>query len=159
MTMTPAGSGSRRVRLYDPGIAQDILDAVEEGQGVDAFCKTIGFRPATFRGWIVDNVDDLAARYARAKKIAGDALAELARAVAAGEHRTGPDDHVAVGRDKLNVDTIKWHAAKIAPTTYGDSSTLEIKTETTDTPIVPRTPEERAAARAAFLAKHNRPPE
>jgi hypothetical protein len=154
MTMTPAGSGSRRVKLYQPDVAELIIDAIEEGQGVTAFCKTIGFRPATFHGWVIDNVDDLAARYARAKRIGAEFLAEEARRIAAGEHRTGPDDHVAVSRDRLNADTIKWHAAKIAPTVYGDSSTLNIQSTEGDTPIVPRTPEEKEAARAAFLAKH-----
>jgi len=156
MTMTPAGSGSRRVRKYDPGIADQILDAVEEGIGVDAYCKTIGFRPATFRGWVVDDVDGLAAKYTRAKKVAADALAELARSIAAGEHRTGPDDHVAVSRDRLNVDTIKWHAAKIAPTVYGDSSTLNIQSAEGEAVIVPRPAEEKEAARAAFLEKHSK---
>ena len=156
MTMIPAGPGSRRVRQYDPSIAQEILDAIEEGQSVRKFCETIGFRAATFHGWVVDDIDGLSQRYTRAKKISADTLAELARSVAAGEHRTGPDDHVAVSRDRLNADTIKWHAAKIAPTVYGDSSTLQIKSVEGDETIVPRSPEEKEAARAAFLEKHSK---
>lgn len=156
MTMIPAGSGSRRSRPYDPSIAQDILDAIEEGIGVATYCRSIGFRAATFHGWVVDDIDGLGSRYTRAKKISADTLAELARQVAAGEHRTGPDDHIAIGRDKLNVDTIKWHAAKIAPTVYGDSSTLQIKSVDGESTIIPRTPEEKEAARAAFLEKHSK---
>lgn len=154
MTMTPAGRGSRRVKLFRPEIAEQILDAIEEGRSVRSICEEIGFHTATFHGWVVDDVEGLAGRYTRAKAVGNESQVERIAEIAEGKHRTGPDDHVAVGRDRLHVDTLKWHAAKTAPTKYGDSTTLQIKDVNDTITIVPRTPEEINAARAAFLAKH-----
>ncbi len=154
--MTPDGRGSRRVKLFRPEIAEAILDAIEEGRSVRSICEEIGFSKATFHGWVVDDVEGLASRYTRAKAIGNEALVERIIEVSEGQHRTGPDDHVAVSRDRLNVDALKWIAAKVAPTKYGDSTTLQIKDVNDTITIVPRTKEEIAAARAAFLAKHGK---
>jgi hypothetical protein len=156
MTMTPNGRGSRRVKLFRPEIAEQILDAIEEGRSVRSICEEIGFHKSIFHGWVVDDVEGLASRYTRAKAIGNETIVERIAEIAAGEHRTAPDDHVAVGRDRLHVDTLKWHAAKVAPTKYGDSSTLQIKDVNDTITIVPRTKEDIAAARAAFLAKHGK---
>lgn len=156
MTMTPDGRGSRRVKLFRPEIAELILDAIEEGRSVRSICEEIGFPKSTFHGWVVDDVDGLGGRYARAKVIGNETIVERMAEIAAGEHRTGPDDHVAVSRDKLHFEALKWHAAKTTPTKYGDSSTLQIKDVNDTITIVPRTKEDIAAARAAFLAKHGK---
>lgn len=154
MAMTPK-PGYRRVKKYDPDIAEQILEAIEEGVGVTKFCKSIDFRPSTFHGWVIDDVDGLAARYTRAKKVGAEADHERAREVAAGAHRTA-DDKIAVMRDRLEVDTIKWSVARKNPRVYGEASLLHVISEEADTKIIPRTQEEKDAARAAFLERHSK---
>jgi transposase-like protein len=154
MTMTPK-PGYRRVKKYDPDIAEKIIEAIEDGSSMVEICRELDFRVSTFHGWVVDNVDGLAAKYARAKKISAEKDFELAREIALGKHRT-TDGKIEVMRDRLSVDYLKWSNARKNPKLYGEASLLHVVSDAVDEKIVPRTQEEKDAARAAFLERHSK---
>ena len=63
-----------RPRAYTPETAEQILERVANGGTVKGACRALGIAPATFFGWIVDNVDGLAGRYSRAQRLQVQAL-------------------------------------------------------------------------------------
>lgn len=78
--------------------------------------------------WVVDDREGFAAKYARARDIGIDSMADETIAISddgsndtylddAGIVRTNSD---VVQRSKLRVDTRKWYLSKIAPNRYGD---------------------------------------
>lgn len=65
-------------------------------------------------------------RYARAREAGQDALADDVLDISDGGERASEsgevqgDDSARVQRDRLKCDARRWHAAKVAPTKYGD---------------------------------------
>lgn len=107
-----------------------------EGEALRAICRTPGFPAAsTVRMWVVDNVDGLAERYARAREAQAHALADDLLALA----DDGQNDWMAdndpdnpgyklngehVQRSRLRYDARKWLASKILPKVYGEKLDL-----------------------------------
>lgn len=90
---------------------------------------------STVRGWALDDTGGFSAKYARARDLQADCLAEEIVAISdeAPEVVTrGEDDakEVAldsgfVARQRLRVDARKWFASKVAPKKYGDRQQVE----------------------------------
>ena len=99
---------------YSDEIADEICRRLEEGESLNAICKTTGYPPAsTVRLWASEDVCGFAAKYARARD-AGlehhiDGLLALA-----------DDESIPPDSRRLRVDTRKWIASKLAPKRYGD---------------------------------------
>ena len=67
---------------------------------------------ALVRSWAIDNVDGFSARYARAREIQADVLAEDTVEIA--------DTEEDPQKARVRIDARKWFASKVAPKKYGD---------------------------------------
>lgn len=102
------------------------------GHSLRAICRDAGMPPpSTVRWWVVDDRNGFAARYARARDVGLDDLAEEIIDISddAGNdwmESNDPDNpgwranHDHIQRSKLRVDARKWYVAKLAPKRYGD---------------------------------------
>jgi hypothetical protein len=95
----------------------DILARLEQGEGLKTICGSAG--AAAFRRRIRADVAGLASRYARARSIGLDAIAEQMAEIAA-------DDKRDANSRRVHVDTLKWLLSKLRPDKYGDISRTEI---------------------------------
>lgn len=95
-------------------------------------CKLEGIASGTFCGWVVEDFDGLAERYARAQQIRAQILADEIIAISDdGSNDTYKDeegrvrtDNDVLQRSRLRVDTRKWVLAKALPKIYGDKVQL-----------------------------------
>jgi len=112
-------------------------------------CKADDMPPeSTVRLWVADDVDGFAARYARARNVGLDALADeyievcatpvKARKIKTVHAQLGPGEEPesdgveievttgdAVDRSRLHADGLKWYLSKCAPKRYGDKVEVE----------------------------------
>jgi len=105
---------------YTPELAELLCDKIAEGQPVLAICDDPGLPSRkTFYRWLEAH-EDFRHKYARARAIQADALAE--KALLRGLAST-PETAQA---DRVALDALKWSAGKIAPKKYGDRAALEL---------------------------------
>jgi hypothetical protein len=123
-----------RSSKYTDKIADEICERLANGDSLNEICNPPA--PATFpvseaavRAWALDDKPPgFAARYARARDMGMDALAERALQIAADGSRDYTIDKYGkpmliaehVQRSRLICDQIKWHVAKMAPKRYGE---------------------------------------
>lgn len=107
-----------RPTTYSAEIADEICRRLAEGETLSAICRDEGM-PArtTFLQWVRDNRDGLSDKYARARELGLEALADELIEIADG----GSDDWQ---RDRLRVDTRKWLLARLLAHRYGDRVTV-----------------------------------
>jgi len=106
-------SGRGRPSLYTEEIADRICELMTTGESVLAISKMDGMpSEAAIRRWYTDDFQGFAAKYARARDIQADAVAE--RAIADAKAAKDP------GLGRLVYDAMKWHASKLAPKKYGE---------------------------------------
>lgn len=113
-------SGKRprgRPTTYTQEIADEICRRLAEGETLRAICRDMGLAIGTVLGWVRDDRDGFAERYARARDIGYEVMADELIDIADG----GSDDWQ---RDRLRVDARKWLLAKALPKRYGDRVTL-----------------------------------
>lgn len=124
-----------RPTVHDPDVADQILDLVSEGKSLRHACRIVKDAPpeSTVRRWVVDDRDGFAARFARARALGLEALADETLEIADdgtgdewidsdGRERVNSD---VIARSKLRVDTRKWLLSKLKPDVYGDSTKVE----------------------------------
>ena len=95
----------------------EILNRLEQGEGLKSICGEAG--AAAFRRRVVDDTGGLASRYARARNIGLDALAEQIVEIAS-------DDKRDANSRRVEVDARKWLLSKLRPDKYGDSTRTEL---------------------------------
>ncbi len=79
--------------------------------------------------WVDRDIDGLADRYARARAIGLDVMADELLEISDEEPGTldnGATDSGRVAHHKLQVDTRKWLMAKLAPKRYGERTAMEL---------------------------------
>ena len=150
-----------RPSSYNPELAAAICERLAAGESLRSVCREPDMPPeSTVRGWVIDNVQDFSAQYARARDIGLDVLAEETLAIAdtpvEGVRREESDDGFKeiredmLGHRRLQIDTRKWLLSKLAPKKYGERTSMELTganggpVEISDT--------ERAAKIAAIMA-------
>lgn len=103
---------------YTDKIAERICERIIEGESLTRICRDADMpcKMSVLR-WL-DSRPEFSAQYARAREQQQDTLADLAREKA--ETATPEDWQVK----RLQIDTIKWHAGKVAPKKYGDRTAL-----------------------------------
>lgn len=104
-----------RPSSYTTETAEAICKRLEEGETIKAICASDGMPDwETVRRWL-RNREDFRAQYARAREISAEALEmeiiEVSR-------KAFDKDSAAAAR--VQVDALKWIAAKRAPKVYGD---------------------------------------
>jgi len=137
-----SGGGSGRPSVYTEQSASIILERLAAGKGLKTICDADDALPLdqTVRGWVIDDREGFAARYARARDLGLDRMAEETIEVADTcepgvkvKETQDEDGSVTVEKmtadmiehRRLRVDTRKWYLSKIAPKRYGDRLTQE----------------------------------
>lgn len=121
--------------IYTEGLADEICRRLEAGEALIAICRDKDMPPApTVRRWFTEDYQGFAAKYARARDIGLDHMAEELIEIADDSSRdwiTTEDgreipDHDHINRSKLRVDTRKWLLSKLAAKRYGDKTTVDL---------------------------------
>ncbi len=132
-TATAKGRANKRKTgapsKYSAGIADEICKIIaSSSMGLAAICKSNPKFPsrAAFYVWM-DSHKELQDKYARAKELQADYMAEEIIAISDdGQNDTYDRDGVEVAnnefiaRSRLRVDARKWLAGKLAPKKFGD---------------------------------------
>lgn len=128
-----------RLTDYTPEIGDQICEAIENSvRGIDHICKANETFPCaqTFRRWL-KQYPELRAKYALAKEVQADKIADETIEIAYDDKKdykvivdeNGEEKTVfvseSVGRARLKVDTLKWHASKLAPKKYSEKQQNE----------------------------------
>lgn len=115
-------SKAGRPTIYSEELAEEICDRIAKGESVKQICadKESGWLPgeSTVYRWLNEN-EAFRERYALAREAQADGEFDQARDIA----MNATAENVQVAR--LQVDTIKWRAGKLAPKKYGDSVKVE----------------------------------
>lgn len=108
------------LNTYTPEIGEEICLALMQGISLNTTCKKLGIATSTVCTWLTqpDKVE-FAEKYARAREVMADTLAEEILDIADNEKLT-PDSR------RIRVDVRKWYAGKVRPKKYGDKTTQEI---------------------------------
>ena len=147
---------------YSQEIADIICARLADGESLNAICKDDGFpAESTVRGWALDDIEGFAAKYARAREIGYERLADEILKIADTPEKGTKIVSKATGIEitegdmiehrRLQVDARKWMLAKMLPKKYGEriqqdiTATIEMKQEDVDARI------------AELLAKANEP--
>lgn len=118
---------------YTPELADRICQLVATNTcGLDELCDTYDFMPdeSSVRLWRFKHVQ-FSLKYAQAKMFQAELLAEqihkLSASVLTYHDSEGNEriDSGSVALARLRVDSIKWHASKLAPKIYGDKLQTE----------------------------------
>ena len=126
-----------RPSSYTIELAAAICERLAAGESLRAICKDEGMpSDMSVRRWALDNVDGFSSRYACARELGFDALADEALDIAdtteVGVRSERSDDGYKetredmLGHRKLRVDTRKWLLAKWAPQKYGERQAIEM---------------------------------
>lgn len=108
-----------RPTAYTPEIADEILERLAGGESLRRICEDEHIPPATtVRWWVVNDREGFSARYAQARDVGLDHIADEVMDIA--DHTTGD-----VIRDRLRFDARRWYLSKLAPKRYGERQAIE----------------------------------
>jgi len=120
---------------YTEGIAEEICERLAQGESLNVVCKD-PHMPSEFtvRQWVLDDQADgsglgrgFASKYARARQIAYDLMAEEILAISDADCTfDGKPDNALVQQARLRSDNRKWFLSKVLPKKYGDRVTAEV---------------------------------
>jgi hypothetical protein len=122
---TPKGAkrGGRNgsIPVYTDALADEICDRLAEGEPLVRICDTPGFpAQSTVKKWALERAD-FGARYARARAIGYELLADEVIAIGdASILYRGVPDNALVQQARLRSDNRKWLLSKMLPKVYGD---------------------------------------
>lgn len=107
-----------RLSSYTEEIADEIIRAIEDGQGLVAICNQ-DHMPCrkTVHTWLRQH-EAFLHRYTRAKEVGCDAIADeaLAEALVAKDAPLG----------RLHFDARRWYVGKLAPKKYGEKLSADV---------------------------------
>mgnify|MGYP001575108832 CR=1 FL=1 len=118
---------------YTPELGDKICELVATNTcGLDELCDTYDFMPneSSVRLWRFKHAE-FSTKYAQAKMFQAELLAEqihkLSKTILTYHDSEGNErvDSGSVALARLRVDSIKWHASKLAPKIYGDKLQTE----------------------------------
>lgn len=130
------GCGKRGgVSRFSHALAERICLRLSEGESLNAICSGDGMpAESTVRLWVLDDRSGFAARYARARDLGLDCLADQILTIAntpclgiktvskeSGIETTEAD---MIEHRRLQVDARKWYLSKLAPKKYGEKLEL-----------------------------------
>ena len=99
---------------YTLEIADAILERVSSGEPLRQVCRDKGMPPeSTFRQWVRDDRDGLAARYEAARRLQIDCFADE---IVLLSNR----DDLDANDKRVRIDTLKWLCSKVVPRRYGE---------------------------------------
>lgn len=111
---------SRGTTKYTEAVAEEICRRLADGESLNAICKDEKMpAESTVRSWAIDPDHPIAAKYARAREVGYEKMADELLEIA--DNLEGGDN-----RDRLRVETRKWLLSKVLPKVYGEKSTVEM---------------------------------
>jgi hypothetical protein len=126
----------REPNTYRPDVVQAVLDLIAEGKSLRAIAAIDGMpTPANFIRWVNLDIDGLAERYAHARAVAWQVMADEVGDIAddgVNDKFMNADGKVVIDTDHINrsrlrVDTRKWLLSKMLPKVYGEKTSVDIK--------------------------------
>lgn len=107
-----------RPSVYTDDLATEICERIIEGESLRRICseERMPNRNTVFR-WL-DECEDFAAKYARARELQADHMDDLILEAA----EKADEDNAAAQRVKI--DAYKWRASKLKPKKYGDKQLI-----------------------------------
>ena len=153
---------------YSRDIAEEICRRVAEGESMRTICQDIGIARQTVYSWALDNYDDFADRYTRARHLMALGWAdELDEIAADGRNDYFVDeagklvpDHEHIARSRLRIETRKWALGKMLPKVFGDKVITEVtgkdggpvEMQATKIDVLALAPEQRDQLKQILLA-------
>lgn len=121
---------------YTPEIAQKVLELLSKKGSLRAVCRELGIGRDTIIGWVVKDIDGFAGAYARAKEAGIDEFVEETLEISdtplLGEETVQKADggievrtSDMLGHRKLQIETRRWLAERMAPQKYGAKQVVE----------------------------------
>lgn len=111
-----------RPSKYNDEMAEKICELIASGMSLRTVCSQDGMPSAvTVCKWLSEN-EEFSKQYARARE---DQAASFADEIISIADSVEPDS-AAVAKAKLQIDSRKWLAAKMAPKKYGDKVEQQI---------------------------------
>jgi hypothetical protein len=108
-----------RPTKFTQAVADEICGRLAEGESLNRICKNQHLpNESTVRGWAMNDYNGFFAKYARARDIALDMMADEVIEIA----DAGSQDYQ---RDRLRFDARRWYLSKLAPKRYGDKMAFE----------------------------------
>lgn len=109
-----------RPSVYDPEIAQTILERLSDGETLRAICRTDGMPPeSTVRKWALQDREGFGAQYTHAREIGFASMAEQVVEIADSSGLDPADK-------RIRFDARRWLLSKALPKVYGDKISQEI---------------------------------
>lgn len=126
-----------RPSIYSKELADKICEELSKSGNLNKVCRDNPDFPAesTIRNWAANDLDGFFAKYARARDIGLDVMADSLLDISddgtndyvAKQAENGVSvlvDHDHISRSRLRVDTRKWYLSKLAPKKYGEKLEL-----------------------------------
>lgn len=122
------GNNMARPSTYSDELADAICERIASGESVRSICSDDGMpAQSSVYKWLID-IEPFSEKYARAREIQAEILAEEIIEIADDSSRDSIVDEDGnekvnaefVARSRLRVDARKWYASKVAPKKYGD---------------------------------------
>lgn len=122
-----------RPTKYDPAKVEEVLAQLCEGQTLSAICRKPGMPHLnTMLGWVREDRDGLSVRYARARalgcELIADAIIDLADDIplmVMGSDGKMMPNHAGIAQVRVQIDARKWMLAKMMPEKYGNRVQVE----------------------------------
>lgn len=127
------------MKLRTPENADRICALLAEGHTLRQIAREVGCDASAIAHWLREDQDAggvLSQRYARAKEIGCERMAEEIREIADSDCTVnGEPNNALVQQARLKVDARKWLLSKMLPKKYGDRVVQEL-TSDPDRPVV-----------------------
>lgn len=124
-----------RPSSYNPEIGSKICRLIAtNSMGIKKLCALHDDLPdqETIYGWVIQH-PEFAKQYKEARELQQDVCVEEMRVIAEDDsndmiqtEKGWVGNPTAIARAKLKIDTLKWHASKLAPRVYGDKVQQEV---------------------------------
>ena len=120
---------------YDRETAHAICVRLARGETLKGICRDRDFpSESAVRRWALEDHDGFATRYALARQLGLDTMADQLLEIAddgsqdfkLDSHGNLVPDHEHIARSRLRIDTRKWYLAKLAPKCYGDKVDVNV---------------------------------
>jgi hypothetical protein len=122
-----------RPSIYTDVVAEEICTRMAAGESLNKICKDNHLpTESCVRAWALDDREGFYAKYARARAIRAEAMAEeildisddSSQDVTFDDNGNPRQNNEFAARSKLRVDTRKWILSKVLPKVYGDRTVL-----------------------------------
>lgn len=134
---------------FNIDIADQVCDHVAQGKTLTKACVAVGVPLCTFIDWVRADRAGLAARYAHARNLMLDRMAD--EIIDLTDDTSKDCTNIPVSRNRLQVDSRKWLLSKLRPERYGDSIKVDQRTTLVS---VKDTPEELALEKESWEEGH-----